>query len=402
MTSRLLLGRNYNFLFKKEGLFFYRKYMKNYIISSESVSSWHPDKICDQISDAILDACLEQDPNSRVACETMVTTGTVIVSGEITTKAIVNYTELVRKTIRDIGYNEEESHFNGDDCWVHLLINTQSADIAQWVDTGWAGDQWIMFWYATNETENYLPTPISLAHKLAKRLEYVRKEGILKYLLPDGKTQVSVEYDESHKPVRVDTIVISNQHRRDITQEQLKEWIKKEVIDYVVWDLVDEKTIFHINPTGVFQIGGPKWDCWLTGRKIIIDTYGGIGRHGGWAFSGKDPSKVDRSGAYIARYLAKNIVASWVCDKCEVQLAYAIGVVEPVSIYVETFGTAQVDNYDITEVIQNNFDLSSAGIIKKLDLKKPIFKKTATYGHFWRNDVTWEELDSVNVFKELL
>lgn len=376
--------------------------MTNYIISSESVSSWHPDKVCDQISDAILDACLEQDPDSRVACEALVTTWTVIVSGEITTKAVINYTDLVRKTIRDIGYDEEESHFNWDDCWVHLLINTQSLDIAQWVDTGWAWDQWIMFWYATNETENYLPTPISLAHKLAKRLEQVRKEGILGYLLPDGKTQVSVEYDENNKPVRVDTIVISNQHRRNVTQDELKAGIKKEVIDYVVWDLIDSNTTLHINPTGIFQVGWPKGDCGLTGRKVIIDTYGGIGRHGGWAFSGKDPSKVDRSGAYIARYLAKNIVASWLCDKCEVQLAYAIWVVEPVSIYVDTFDTGTVQREDIIAIIKDNFDLSSAWIIKKLDLKKPIFQKTAAYWHFWRNDVSWEELDSVDVFKGLL
>lgn len=376
--------------------------MTHYIISSESVSAGHPDKICDQISDAILDACLEQDPDSRVACEVLVTTGTVIVSGEIRTTANVNYTQLVRDTICEIGYHEEESHFNGNECGVHLLINTQSPDIAQWVNTGWAGDQWIMFGYATNETKNYLPTPICFAHKLARRLEEVRKQNILPYLLPDAKTQVSVEYDENHKPVRIDTIVISNQHRKDITQEELKTWIRKEVIDTVVWDLIDENTIFHINPTGIFQIGGPKWDCGLTGRKVIIDTYGWIGRHGWGAFSGKDPSKVDRSWAYMARYLAKNIVASGLCDKCEVQLAYAIWVVEPVSIYVDTLGTWQVERKKIIDTIRQNFDLSSAGIIRKLDLKKPIFKKTAAYGHFGREDVSWEKLDSIDIFQKLL
>lgn len=374
--------------------------MKTFI-TSESVSSWHPDKVCDQISDAILDACLKDDPNSRVACETLVTTGTVIVSWEITTTSRVNYTDLVRKTICDIWYNESEAHFDWNEIWVHLLINTQSPDIAQWVDTGWAWDQWLMYGYASNETDNYLPLPISLAHKIAKRLEYVRKNWILKYLLPDWKTQVTVEY-ENDKPLRVDTVVISNQHRPNVTQEELKAGIKKEVIDFVIWNLIDEKTIIHINPTWKFQIWWPKWDCWLTWRKIIVDTYGWVWRHGWWAFSWKDPSKVDRSWAYIARYLAKNIVASWICDRCEIQLWYAIWVVKPVSIFVDSFGSEKVSRELIIETIKNNFDLSQNWIIKKLDLRKPIFQKTATYWHFWRDDVSWENLDSVEVFKKLM
>lgn len=374
--------------------------MKTYI-TSESVSAGHPDKVCDRVSDAILDACLEQDPNSRVACEVMTTTGTVIVSGEITTKANVNYTDLVRKTICEIGYNESEAHFDGNEIWVHLMINTQSPDIAQWVDTGWAWDQWIMFGYATNETDNYLPTPISLSHKLAKRLETVRKQNILPYLLPDAKTQVTIEYID-HKPVRVDAVVISNQHRVAVSQEELKAWIKKEVIDYVIWDLIDENTTLHINPIGIFQVWGPKWDCGLTGRKIIVDTYGWIGRHWGWAFSGKDPSKVDRSAAYMARYLAKNIVAAGLCERCEIQLSYAIWVAQPVSVFVDGFGTQKVEISKIIEAVKENFDLSPDGIIKKLNLKTPIFKKTSSYWHFGRDDVSWEELDSVEIFSWIL
>lgn len=372
----------------------------SYFITSESVSSGHPDKVCDQISDAILDACLTEDPESRVACETLVTTGTVIVSGEITTKAKVNYTEVVRNTLCEIGYNEEEACFNGNDVWVHLLINTQSPNIAQWVDIGGAWDQGIMYGYATDETPSYLPAPIYCAHRLAKRLEEVRKNDVLPYLLPDGKTQVTVEYNEG-KFIRIDTIVISNQHRKNISQAELKEGIIREVIQPVLGDFIDERTIFHINPTGLFEIGWPKGDCGLTGRKIIIDTYGWVGRHGGGAFSGKDPSKVDRSGAYIARYLAKNIVASGICNKCEIQVSYAIGVVEPVSIYVDCFGTEKVAREKIIEAIKSNFDLSQQGIIKKLDLKKPIFKKTAAYGHFGRDDVSWEALDSVEIFRNL-
>ncbi len=374
--------------------------MKHFI-SSESVTSGHPDKICDQISDAILDACLEEDPNSRVACECLVTTGTIVVSGEITTNAWVNFQDIARKVVRDIGYDSLEAGFSADDVSVQILINSQSPDIAQGVDTGWAGDQGIMFGFATNETENYLSTPISLAHKLGKRLEYVRKQWILPYLQPDGKTQVTVEYDDA-VPIRVDAVVISNQHLASVSQEELRAGIMKEVIQSELGDMIDENTKIHINPTGKFVIGGPKWDCGLTGRKIIVDTYGWLGRHGWGAFSGKDPSKVDRSGAYIARYLAKNIVASGVCERCEVQLAYAIGVVEPVSIYVKTFDTEKVDKQAIIDAVHDNFDLSPNGIIKKLDLKKPIFAKTATYGHFGRVDVSWEQLDSVDIFKALL
>ncbi|MFA5917825.1 MAG: methionine adenosyltransferase [Candidatus Gracilibacteria bacterium] len=372
-----------------------------YFITSESVSSGHPDKLCDQISDAILDACLAEDPYSRVGCETLVTTGTVIVSGEITTKANVNYTKLIRKTICDVGYNEAEACFDGEEIGVHLLINTQSPDIAMGVDTGGAGDQGLMYGFASNETPHLMPAPIYYAHKLAKKLEEVRRNGKLPFLLPDGKSQVTVEYDED-KLVRIDTVVISNQHRKNVTQEHLKEEIRKEVIKPVLGNLIDDKTIFHINPTGLFEIGGPKGDCGLTGRKIIIDTYGGFGRHGGGAFSGKDPSKVDRSGAYIARYLAKNIVASGICDKCEIQLSYAIGVAKPISIYVDCFGTEKVSREKIIGTIHNNFDLSPNGIIKKLDLRKPIYQKTASYGHFGRDDVSWENLDSVEIFKDLL
>ncbi len=372
-----------------------------YLITSESVSEGHPDKMCDQISDAILDACLEQDPDSRVACETLATTWTVIVSGEITTKASVNYTEIVRNTVKEIWYNEPEACFDGDEIGVHLLINTQSPDIAQWVNTGWAGDQWIMFGFATNETDNYLPLSISLAHKLIKKLEEVRKEGTLDYLLPDAKAQVTIEF-ENHKPKRVDTIVVSNQHRERVSLEELQKWILKEVIKPVVWDLLDENTILHINPTGRFVIGWPRGDCGLTGRKIIVDTYGWLGRHGWGAFSWKDPSKVDRSGAYVARYVAKNIVASWICDKCEVQLGYAIWVAEPVSVYIDTFWTEKVSIEKIIETIKKNFDLTPDGIIKMLNLKQPIYRKTATGWHFGRDDVSWEKLDKVEVFKKLI
>ena len=372
-----------------------------YYITSESVTSGHPDKVCDQISDAILDECLKGDPNSRVACECLVTTWTIVVSGEITTESWVNFQDVARKVVRDIGYNSLEAGFSADDVSVQILINSQSPDIAQGVDTGWAWDQGIMYGYASNETPNYMPIAISYAHKLSKRLEQVRKEGILDYLLPDGKTQVTIEF-EDHKPIRVDTIVISNQHKESVSLEELKAWIKKEVIDHELADMIDDKTILHINPTGRFVIGWPKGDAGLTGRKIIIDTYGWVGRHGWWAFSWKDPSKVDRSWAYIARYLAKNIVASWVCDRAEIQLSYAIWVAKPVSIYIDCFGTEKVSREKIIEAIKANFDLSPNGIIKKLDLKKPIFAKTATWGHFWRDDVSWEELDSVDIFKKLL
>lgn len=374
--------------------------MKQYI-TSESVTSGHPDKICDQISDAILDACLANDPNSRVACECLVTTGTIVVSGEITTDAWVNFQDIARKVVRDIGYDNLEAGFSADDVSVQILINSQSPDIAQWVDTGWAGDQWIMYGYASNENEAYMPTPVYLAHKLSRRLEVVRKAWILDYLLPDGKTQVTVEY-ENDKLIRIDTIVISNQHKSSVSLEELQKGIKKQVIDHELSDLIDEDTILHINPTGKFVIGWPKWDCGLTGRKIIIDTYGWVGRHGWWAFSGKDPSKVDRSGAYIARYLAKNIVAAELCDRCEIQLWYAIWVANPVSIYLDTFDTEKVSKESIVKSIKDNFDLSPNGIIKKLDLKKPIYSKTATYWHFGRDDVSWEELDSIDIFKKLL
>lgn len=373
--------------------------MKHYI-SAESVTAWHPDKMCDQISDAILDACLKEDPDSRVACECMTTTGTIIVSGEITTNAWVNFQDIARKVVRDIWYDSLEVWFSADDVSVQILINSQSPDIAQWVDTGWAGDQGIMFGYATNENDAYMPTPIYLAHKLARRLEVVRKDGTLPYLGPDGKTQVSCEYDDGVLK-RIDTVVISNQHAADVTMDVLREWIKKEVIEAEIGDLIDENTIFHINPTGKFVIGWPKWDCGLTGRKIIIDTYGGIGRHGGGAFSGKDPSKVDRSAAYMARYLAKNIVTAWLCDTCEIQLAYAIWVIKPVSIYVD-MKWAKLDTQDVVKTIQDNFDLSQWWIIKFLDLKKPIFQNTSTYWHFGRDDVSWEQLGSARLFKALL
>jgi len=374
--------------------------MKQYI-TSESVTCGHPDKMCDQISDAILDACLKDDPNSRVACECMTTTGTVIVSGEITTKSWVNFQDIARNIVREIGYDSLEAGFSADDISVQILINSQSPDIAQGVDTGGAGDQWIMYGYASNENDAYMPSPIYYAHKLAKKLEEVRRNGILPYLLPDGKTQVTLEYEDD-KITRIDTIVISNQHRSNVTLEELQKGIKKEVIEAELWDMIDTNTIYHINPTGKFEIGGPKWDCGLTGRKIIIDTYGGIGRHWWGAFSGKDPSKVDRSGAYVARYLAKNIVASEICDRCEVQLGYAIGVANPVSVYVDCFGTEKVSGESISKAIQDNFDLSPKGIIELLDLKNPIYQKTATYGHFGRSDVSWEKLDSVHVFKTLL
>ena len=325
----------------------------------------------------------------------------MIVSWEITTKAQVNYTELVRETIKEIWYNEAEACYDWDEVWVHLLINTQSPDIAQGVDTGWAWDQWIMYGYATNESDNYLPLPINLAHKLSKKLQEVRENWTLSYLLPDGKTQVTVEF-EKHKPIRVDTIVISNQHRDSVTQQELKDWIREHVIKPVLGDLIDIETILHINPTGKFVIGWPKWDCGLTGRKIIIDTYGWVGRHWGWAFSWKDPSKVDRSWAYVARYLAKNIVASWVCERAEIQLSYAIWVVEPTSIYVDCFGTEKVSREKIIEAIDMNFDLSQNWIIKLLDLKNPIFKKTSSYGHFWRDDVSWEKLDNIEIFANLI
>ncbi|MEI6425936.1 MAG: methionine adenosyltransferase [Candidatus Absconditabacteria bacterium] len=373
--------------------------MKHYI-TSESVTEGHPDKLCDQISDAILDACLAQDPTSRVACECLATTGKVIIAGEITTTANLDFEQVARNTIVGIGYDSDEKFFDGKTCDIQVLLHTQSPDIAMGVDTGGAGDQGIMYGYATNETESYLPLSIDLSHKLAKQLSKVRKDGTLNYIYPDGKTQVTVEY-EGNIPTRIDTIVVSSQHSDKVTQDQLKKDIKALVIDPIIGNLIDEDTKYHINPTGNFHVGGPVGDTGLTGRKIIVDSYGGIGRHGGGAFSGKDSTKVDRSGAYIARYLAKNIVASGICDKCEIQLGYAIGVAQPVSVYLDCFGTEKVDLQNITDAIQNNFDLSPKGIIEKLDLRKPRFQQTASYGHFGRNEFTWEQIDSVGIFKKL-
>ncbi len=375
-----------------------------FLFTSESVTEGHPDKIADQISDAILDACLEQDPLSRVACETLTCTGLVVVAGEITTKAYVDFQKLVRDTVREIGYDDAVKGFDSNTCAVMSTINSQSPDIAQGVDTGGAGDQGMMFGYATNETAELMPTPIYLAHKLAAKLTEVRKSGLMGYLRPDGKSQVTVEYDSNHKPVRVDAVVISTQHAefsdRDanstLTNEQLHADILKNVIEAVIpAELRDEKTKYHINPTGRFVIGGPMGDTGLTGRKIIVDTYGGMGRHGGGAFSGKDATKVDRSAAYMARYVAKNIVAAGLADRCEVQLAYAIGVAEPVSVLVDTFGTGAVDAEKLEELVRANFKLTPKGIIESLDLRRPIFKATAAYGHFGRkgDNFTWEKTD---------
>lgn len=374
--------------------------MKHFI-TCESVTEWHPDKMCDQISDAVLDACLAQDPLSRVACETLTTTWIVIVAGEITTKANIDYESIVRNVVLDIWYDGDRKYFDGNNCSVVNLLHKQSPDIAQWVDIGGAGDQWIMYGYASNETTSYLPLPIYLAHTLARKLTEVRKNETLPFLYPDGKTQVTVQYD-GQKPVRVDTVVVSSQHALDISQDQIAAGIREYVITPILGDLLDDDTKIYINPTGIFNIGWPKWDSWLTGRKIIVDTYGGIGKHGWGAFSGKDSTKVDRSWAYIARYLAKNIVASWVCERCEIQLWYAIWVVQPVSIYVDCFGTEKVDLQIIVDAVKNNFDLSPKWIIEKLDLRKPIFRNTAAYGHFGRDEFSWEQLDSIDVFKKIL
>ena len=370
------------------------------LFTSESVTEGHPDKICDQISDAILDACLEQDPFSRVACECLITTNKLIIAGEITTQAQVNYEAIARKVICDIGYDSEEKFFDGKNCEVEVLIHTQSPDIAMGVDTWGAGDQGIMFGYASNETQSFLPMPIDLAHKLAFQLSKVRKNWILPFLRPDWKTQVSVEY-ENGKAKRIATIVVSTQHSKDITQEELHKAIKKEVIAPIVGDLMDAQTVVHINPTGSFYVGGPVWDCGLTGRKIIVDSYGGMGRHGGGAFSGKDPTKVDRSAAYIARYLAKNIVASGLCEKCELQISYAIGVKQPVSLFLEDFWTAKVEKKLILEFIQNHFDLSPQWIIDFLQLRKSIYKTTASYGHFGKQELSREQLGSLDLFRKL-
>ena len=395
--------------------------MDKRLFTYESVTEGHPDKMCDQISDAILDALLEQDPMSRVACETATTTGLVLVMGEITTKAYVDIQKIVRDTVREIGYTRGKYGFDADTCGVITAIDEQSTDIAMGVDKALeakenqmsdeeieaigAGDQGMMFGYATNETEEYMPYPIALAQKLALQLTKIRKDGTLTYLRPDGKTQVTVEYDENGKPSRLDAVVLSTQHDPEVTQEQIHEDIKKYVFDPILPEnMVDEETKFFVNPTGRFVIGGPHGDSGLTGRKIIVDTYGGYGRHGGGAFSGKDCTKVDRSAAYAARYVAKNIVAAGLADRCEIQLSYAIGVARPTSVMVDTFGTGKLSDEKLTEIIRENFDLRPAGIIKMLDLRRPIYKQTAAYGHFGRNDLDlpWEKLDKAEELKKYL
>jgi S-adenosylmethionine synthetase len=367
-----------------------------YLFTSESVTEGHPDKIADQVSDAILDACLTEDPMSRVACETLTATGLVVIAGEITTKAYVDFQTLVRGTISAIGYDNALYGFDSNTCAVISSINKQSGDIAMGVDTGGAGDQGMMFGYACNENEDLMPTPISLAHKLTMRLSEVRKHGRLPYLRPDGKSQVTVEYDANHKPVRIDAVVISTQHAETVGNDELRSDVLKHVIQATIpAHLLDEDTKYHINPTGRFVIGGPMGDTGLTGRKIIVDTYGGMGRHGGGAFSGKDPTKVDRSAAYMARHIAKNIVAAGLADRCEVSLAYAIGVAEPVSVRVDTFGTGKADSDAIQDLVRANFKLTPKGIIESLNLRRPIYRKTAAYGHFGRSDpdFTWEATD---------
>ena len=395
--------------------------MERLLFTSESVTEGHPDKICDQISDAVLDALMEQDPNSRVACETAITTGLVLVMGEITTSGYVDIQKIVRETVDKIGYNRGKYGFDAHTCGVIVAIDEQSEDIALGVDKALeakenkmtdeeieaigAGDQGMMFGYASNETEELMPFPISLAHKLALQLTKVRKDGTLNYLRPDGKTQVSVEYNEEGKPERLDAVVLSTQHDPDVTQEQIHEDIKKYVFDVILpQEMIDENTKFFINPTGRFVIGGPHGESGLTGRKIIVDTYGGMARHGGGAFSGKDCTKVDRSAAYAARYVAKNIVAAGLADKCEIQLSYAIGVAQPTSIMIDTFGTGKISDEKLVEIVRENFDLRPAGIIKMLDLRRPIYKQTAAYGHFGRTDVDlpWEKTDKVEILKSYL
>ncbi len=374
-----------------------------FLFTSESVTEGHPDKIADQISDAILDACIEQDAQSRVACETLTATGLVVIAGEITTRAYVDFQSLVRGVVAAIGYDNALYGFDSNTCAVISTINKQSGDIAMGVDTGGAGDQGMMFGYASNETEELMPAPISLAHKLTRRLTEVRKSGQLSYLRPDGKSQVTVEYDANNKPVRVDAVVISSQHAETVSTEQLRADILKHVIQATIpASLLDADTKYHINPTGRFVIGGPMGDTGLTGRKIIVDTYGGMGRHGGGAFSGKDPTKVDRSAAYMARYIAKNIVAAGMAQRCEVQLAYAIGVAEPVSVLVDTFGTGVVDAKKLQELVRANFKLTPKGIIESLNLRRPIYRKTAAYGHFGRTDAdfTWEATDKAKTLRE--
>ena len=395
--------------------------MEKILFTSESVTEGHPDKMCDAISDAILDALMEKDPMSRVACETCTTTGLVMVMGEITTNAYVDIQSIVRETVREIGYDRAKYGFDCDTCGVLVALDEQSSDIAMGVnkalearenamddselDAIGAGDQGMMFGYATNETEEYMPYPIALAHKLVRQLTKVRKDGTMPYLRPDGKSQVTVEYDKAGHPIRLDAVVLSTQHDESVTQEQIHADVKKYVFDQVLpADMVDEETKFFINPTGRFVIGGPQGDSGLTGRKIIVDTYGGYARHGGGAFSGKDCTKVDRSAAYAARYVAKNIVAAGLADKCEIQLSYAIGVAHPTSIMVDTFGTGKLSDEKLVEIVRENFDLRPAGIIKMLDLRRPIYKQTAAYGHFGRNDLDlpWEKLDRVDTLKAYL
>ena len=413
MHSSPLILSGLSFISREE------KNMEKRLFTSESVTEGHPDKVCDAVSDAILDACLAQDPMSRVACETAACTGFVLVTGEITTKANLDVPAIVRQTVLEIGYDAGEKGLDGNSCAVFVALDKQSADIAMGVDkaleakegslideldTG-AGDQGMMFGYATNETPELMPYPISLAHKLALQLAKVRKDGTLPYLRPDGKTQVSVEYDENDKPVRLEAVVCSTQHDEDVTQEQIHGDIRKYVFDPILpGEMIDENTKFFINPTGRFVIGGPHGDAGLTGRKIIVDTYGGYARHGGGAFSGKDCTKVDRSAAYAARYVAKNIVAAGLADKCEIQLSYAIGVAKPTSIMVDTFGTGKLSDEKLVEIVRENFDLRPAGIIKMLDLRRPIYKQTSSYGHFGRNDLDlpWEQTDRVEALKKYL
>lgn len=395
--------------------------MEKHLFTSESVTEGHPDKLCDAVSDAILDACMEQDPMSRVACEAASCTGFVLVTGEITTKANLDIPGIVRKTVTEIGYNSSKVGFDGNTCAVMVALDKQSPDIAMGVDKALearesgmsdeqleaigAGDQGMMFGYATNETPELMPYPISLAHKLTRQLAKVRKDGTLSYLRPDGKSQVSVEYDEAGRPVRLEAVVLSTQHDEEVTQEQIHADIRKYVFEPVLpQELIDENTKFFINPTGRFVIGGPQGDAGLTGRKIIVDTYGGYARHGGGAFSGKDCTKVDRSAAYAARYVAKNIVAAGLADKCEIQLSYAIGVAQPTSVMVDTFGTGKLANEKLVEIVRQNFDLRPAGIIKMLDLRRPIYRQTAAYGHFGRDDISlpWEAVDKVKILKQYL
>ena len=392
--------------------------MSKILFTSESVTEGHPDKICDQISDAILDALLAQDPMSRVACETAITTGLVLVMGEVTTKAQVDFQNIIRDTIREIGYDASEKGFDANTCGVMVALDKQSTDIAMGVDKALeakltdsqieaigAGDQGMMFGYATNETDEYMPYPIHLAHRLSRQLSKVRKDGTLPYLRPDGKSQVTVEYDEAGNPSRIDAVVISSQHSEDVDWDQIKKDIREKVIDPILpAELLDDDTKYYINPTGRFVIGGPNGDSGLTGRKIIVDTYGGWARHGGGAFSGKDCTKVDRSAAYAARYVAKNLIAAGLCDKAEIQLSYAIGVASPTSIRIDTFGTGKLSEDKLVDIIRENFDLRPAGIIQMLDLRRPIYKATAAYGHFGRNDLDlpWEKLDKVDLLKKYL